>query len=126
MSFVNRSRRLGDRHAVRGIVVDWDTGGRRRPTLGRRRFEEADVIDVSVSGAQLLAPSNDRITPGTKVTIVAAGALGTVRVVRVAQVTNGKLSVYGVEFVDLESTLESLLFAPTAAGRPTPGQVDWH
>jgi hypothetical protein len=125
MSFVNRSRRLGERRAVRGIVLDWDTKGRRRPGIVRRRFDDADVIDVSVSGAQLLAPRDERLRRGDVVTVVAAGALGKVRIIRVADVTNGRLSVYGVEFVHLEPALESLMFAQLADGRPTTSQVDW-
>ncbi|MFN8052162.1 MAG: hypothetical protein U0Q22_12030 [Acidimicrobiales bacterium] len=114
MSFVNRSRRLGERHAVLGVVVDWNTGGRRRPGFGRRAFEEADVIDVSVTGAQLLAPRDERIRVNQHLTIVAAGALGTVRVRRVADLVNGRLSVYGVEFSGLEPALEALMFSQIA------------
>ena len=74
MSFVHRSRRMGERLAVHGLVLDWNTRGRRSPRWKRRQFDEADVIDVSVSGAQFLAPDNLSIIVGQKVTIVAGGS----------------------------------------------------
>lgn len=125
MSFVNRSRRMGERLAVHGVVLSWDTRGRRSPRWKRRRFDEADVIDVSVSGAQLLAPDNQRIAVGHRVTIVAGGAIGVVRVKRIAPVTHGPLAIFGVEFVTLEPALEALLFSQLDAERPRRGNIVW-
>jgi len=125
MSFVNRSRRLGQRLPVNGIVVAWDTRGRRKPGLLRRPFATADVIDVSVSGVQFLAPSDDRMTEDRLVTICGRGAIGTVRVRRVLPVTNGRLSVFGVEIVALEAALEECLFARIGENRPQEVERYW-
>ena len=125
MSFVNRSRRIGERLAVQGIVLGWDTRGRRSPRR-IRPFAEADIIDVSVSGAQLLAPDNARIDVGHQVTIAAGGALGVVKVKRIVPVANGQLAVFGVEFVKLEAPLEAMLFSRFDATRPPSDSVDWY
>lgn len=125
MSFANRPLRMGERLAVHGLVLDWDTRGRRSPRWKRSRFDEADVLNVSVTGAQLLAPDNHRIAVGHRVTIVAGGALGVVRVQRIVPVTNGPLALFGVEFVTLEAPLEALLFSHLDAIRPVPATVEW-
>ena len=125
MSLVNRSRRLGERLGVHGVVVSWNTRERRAPRWKRRQFSEADVIDVSVSGAQLLAPDDRRLQVGQKVTICAGGALGTVRITRIVPVTNGPLCVYGVEFIHLEEPMEALLFAHLAVIGLPQEQVVW-
>lgn len=125
MSLVNRSRRLGERLGVHGVVVGWDTAGRRSPRRHRRTFAEADVIDVSVTGAQLLAPTSPRIDIDSVVTIAAGGALGVVRVTRIVPVTNGPLRVFGVEFVELEAPMEALLFAHLDVIARAPESVVW-
>ena len=125
MSFVNRSRRLGERLAVHGLVLGWNTRGRRTPRWKHRQFDEADVIDVSVTGAQLLAPDDLRIIVGHRVTIVAGGAIGAVRVKRIVPVSNGPLALYGVEFITLEPPLEALLFSRLDAVKRPPESVIW-
>lgn len=125
MSFVNRSRRMGERLAVHGLVLSWNTRGRRSPRWKRRQFDEADVIDVSVSGAQFLAPDNLSIIVGQKVTIVAGGAIGVVRVKRIVPVTNGPLALYGTEYITLEPALEALLFSHLDAVKRPPDTVVW-
>lgn len=125
MSLVNRSRRIGERLGVHGVVVSWNTGGRRLPRKRRRPFPEADVIDVSVSGAQLLAPIGSLIRVGQVVTIAAGGSLGSVQVRRIVPVTNGPLCVFGVEFIELEPPLEALLFAHLAVIGTPEETVVW-
>jgi hypothetical protein len=126
MSFVNRSRRLGERLGVHGVVLSWNTRGRRRPRWQRRPFPEADVIDVSVTGAQLLAPESPWIQVGQLITVAAGGAVGTVRIRRIVPVTNGPLCMFGVEFIDLEPALQALLFTHLDDAGPSPEQVHWH
>ena len=125
MNIVNRSRRLGERLGVHGVVVSFNTQGRRQPRW-RRKFAEADVVDVSVSGAQLLAPDDHTVEVGQKITVCAGGALGSVRVRRIVPVTNGPLCVYGVEFISLEPPLEALLFAHLATVGVAEERVHWH
>lgn len=126
MSLVNRSRRLGARHAAPGLVLSWNTGGRRSPRRWHRPFEEADLIDLSVTGAQFLAPDNGRIVVGYKVSIVLDSALGEVRVKRIVPLSNGQLAMYGVEFIALEPALEALLFPRIPTSVPTPESIVWH
>lgn len=125
MSIANRSRRLGERLDVSGIVVDWNVGATKASLLRRRRRDRADVIDVSVTGAQLLAPSNERLAVGDTLVIGAYGDTGTVQIRRISPVNNGKISVFGVEFLELEPALAELLFTTIAETRPTEVDVVW-
>jgi len=125
MSFPNRSRRVGDRLAVQGIVLGWNTKGRRTPRWKRQPFAEADVIDVSVSGASVLAPDDRSILLNQKVTVTAGGALGEVRVRRIVPVSNGQTAVFGVEFVSLEEPLEALLYSRLGSLGPRPDDIVW-
>lgn len=119
------ARRLGDRHAVQGLVVDWNTGGRRQPKW-RRSFADADVVDVSVSGALFLAPRDQMMSLGDMVTWHAGGALGTGIVRRISDITNGKLCVVGIEFTELEAPMEALLFAAIHAESRTISDQSWY
>lgn len=124
MELPTRSRRIGERLNVHGIVLSWNTGGRRTPKWKRRPFDEADVVDVSISGAQLLAPDDGKVQVGDTVTIVAGGAIGSVIVRRIVPISQGGLAVFGVEFLLLDGALESLLFAALQqAGRPADDVV---
>lgn len=124
MSFI-ATRRLGERHAVQGVVVDWNTQGRRQPKW-RRPFADADVVDVSVSGAMFLAPHDPSLRPGSIVTWHADGSLGTGVIRRISEVTNRKLCVIGVEFTELEPGMEALLFATIHAGSKSISDRAWY
>lgn len=125
MSILNRQRRIGERLGVQGLVVGWNTRDRRIPRWRHRPFVEADVIDVSVSGAQLLAPITSGIAVGTELTIAAGGALGRVRVRRIVPMSQQPLACYGIEFVELDPALEAMLFANLPTIGTPEAEVVW-
>ena len=125
MSIVERTRRLGERHPATGVTVDWDTSRTPPRRLGRSRPRQAYVLDVSVTGALLVARRNPRLAVGERVTIGAGGSFGTVRISRIADLPETRHSAYGAEFVELDEPLRAMLYSLIAADRPPDVDVIW-
>lgn len=117
--------RLGARMPVSGLRVGWNTKGRAVPGRLRRPFIQADVTDVSISGASVIAPADKLLVPGAVVSIAAEGAVGKVVIRRVTPMTEGKQVLYGVEFIELDEQLEGMFLEQLGHGRPTPNTVIW-
>lgn len=101
---VGTGRRLGERLALGEVLLSWRVDevipGRvrdkpRPPEIGR-------LIDVSVSGAAIVAPASSDLRPGRPVVIRLDGADAVVRIRRIGDVGDDAWRLYGVEFVDLD------------------------
>ena len=101
-------RRLGARHTVPWIEIRWrfavpNPDPALPPTV---EAAPAYLVDVSVSGAGLVAPASPHVVPGTVAGIEYGDLAGTVTVRRINQFgPDAATSRYGIEFTDPNSPL---------------------
>ena len=113
------NQRIGDRIPVYVDGVEWQPVAPRRSLFKRPRLT-ARVVEVSVSGAGILAPAEPHVPLGQIVTIVLNDRAGTVHVRRRERTTDPATLRYGVEFVSLDNPLAELAKALLAEVRPAP------
>ena len=121
---MSHNRRIGSRLPVGRFVVDWG------PQLPKKRFsrrripETAAILELSVTGALMRAPSNLRIEYGTHVAIGTGVGRGVVAVRRI-EPDDMDHWLYGVSFVALDLTLRELIYDTVAADRPADLEWRW-
>jgi len=104
-------RRIGGRYELHVPGIKWrapaDTAGRRE----RRKAKPVDCqfLDVSVTGASILAPIASDLRVGAHVLIGYEGESSTVRIRRV-EPYDKVLCIYGVSFVNLAPRLQELIY----------------
>ncbi len=76
----------------------------------RRRSEVGLLVNVSVSGAGVLAPDTMDLQPGSLVTIAFEGTTGEVIVRRISSCGNESQNLYGIEFAEPSSPLTALVY----------------
>lgn len=110
-------RRVGQRYPTT-ISLRWRVQGRR---IWRAR--RATIVDVSVTGARISAPTDEVIVIGKLMDINIRGARGVVEVRRVEVSPNPTLAYYGVQFVQLDRQLKDLVLQLTRGERTYPTGV---
>lgn len=108
-----RDRRVFQRVETRGLPLEFDvqeSSGflRSRRASGRA----AEVIDVSVSGAQVMVATHGRRRPASLVTIRHEGSVGKALIRWEAPGPTSDTRLYGVEFLELEPQLRQHLGRP--------------
>ena len=104
-------RRIGERYGLHNPIFKWrvppDTASRRE----RRKARPADCqfLDVSVTGALILAPVSKDLRVGATVLIGFEGEATTVRIRRI-EPYHKALCIYGVSFVHLGPRLQELIY----------------
>ncbi|CAN5300510.1 hypothetical protein BH20ACT3_BH20ACT3_01810 [soil metagenome] len=128
MSRYSTNRRVGRRHPIRAVPITWradlppPTGFRKRRRTGPL---SAHMVDLSVSGAAIVAPPASDLGVGSKVLIDFEGHPGRVLIRRVAPGPVASAgSLYGVEFAEPNGELTSALYDLFI--RHTSGVPDWH
>ncbi len=94
----------------------------------RRRVQARDgvVLDVSVSGAAVRAPSDPELIEGRVLAIGHGAFVGHVMIRRVVPTERREQNVYGVEFVDTPVRLvEALIELSSNAEAPHPYEGLW-
>jgi hypothetical protein len=76
----------------------------------RRRSEVGLLVNVSVSGAGVLAPDCMDLQPGSRVTIGFEGITGEVIVRRISSCGDESQNLYGIEFAEPASPLTSHVY----------------
>ena len=109
----SHDRRVFQRVETRGLPLDFDvrqaTGlFRSRRGVGRA----AEIIDVSVSGAQVMVATNGRHRPASVVTIRHGEASGRVLIRWECPGPTPETHLYGVEFLELDADLRHYLGRP--------------
>ena len=124
--FRDVERRLGHRQQVEPVDVSLVWRSRVTGRFGRVRTETARIaaviVELSVSGAGVVAPAVDGLGVGSSVRLerVGYGAAAVVR--RVVPREDSRLW-YGVHFTTLDSQMRQFLFRLISTGRP--GEIDW-
>jgi hypothetical protein len=94
-------KRIGRRHPIDRVPIGWRVD---RPLKGirrsKRRHEQGVLLDLSMSGAKVQAPTSPDLAVGRKVTIEIEGLTGEMRIRRIAESDVRGESVYGLEFLD--------------------------
>ena len=84
--------------------ISTDSGRRWWPGSRNRAAEapqEVTTVNLSVSGAAILAPTSKSLEIGNPVVIELAGCRGTVVVCRTQETADPDKTIYGVAFVDM-------------------------
>jgi hypothetical protein len=113
---VTTERRIGQRWPSTGLAVGWDV--HKRSGLRGRRYVARDgiVLDVSVSGAAIIAPVDVEMTQGRVVAVAHGPHIGNVMIRRVMATDRHEQVIYGVEFIDAPISLVSTLVERAADG----------
>ncbi len=108
-----RDRRVFQRVETRGLPLEFDVQEPRGFLRHRRRSgRSAEVIDVSVSGAQVMVATHGRWQPASMVTIRHDGSVGKALIRWEAPGPTPDTRLYGVEFLELEAPLRQYLGRP--------------
>jgi hypothetical protein len=100
-------RRIGRRHPNLDHIV-WEPQLPRR-LFRRRPWEQATIVETSLSGALVQAHTNRAIGGGTRISIAVGADRGLVVVRHVDPAPMPLMSYYGVEFVWLDPNLRARL-----------------
>lgn len=84
-----------------------------------------EVIDLSVSGALILAPHHPKVGSGTIVPIVVDGGKGLVEVRHVQEAPDPAMRYYGLLFVELQPALRRRIHELVASQRGDLGRLEW-
>jgi hypothetical protein len=124
-----QDRRLGQRHVLGPVAVRWRLDDKVVAPADERRTggpERAGLLDLSVSGARIMARTSGDIAVGDWTMVSIRGATGPVVVRRIVPAAQEGFSHYGLEFLDPLSPLTQLVHAELAArsaagSAPAPG-----
>ena len=119
--------RLGERIGLGDVFVSWRVDelipGRLRdrarpPEIGR-------VVDVSISGAAIVAPASPQLRRGRPVCIRLDDADAVVRIRRIEEIGDDDWRLYGVEFVETDLAFRDWVNGLLDARRPDSQTLGW-
>lgn len=108
----DQDRRLGTRHVLGPVAVRWrlDDGPVAPADQDRDDGpERAGLLDLSVSGARIMARTSDDLKVGDWTNVSIRGRSGPVIVRRIVPSRQQGFSQYGIEFLDPLSELTQLV-----------------
>ena len=114
------NRRIGERVTITPVAVAWMPAitENRRGRRGRRRSPQpAYLVELSVSGARIVAHSRSRIEVGTWMELDVQGHHGVVEVRRIEDTDNRSAFVFGVVFILLAPELQQRIYRTIALSR---------
>jgi hypothetical protein len=120
-------RRLGERIPLGEVLISWrvDEVIRGRLRDKPRPAEIGRVLDVSVSGAAIVAPASPDLRPGRVVAIRVDGADALVRIRRIDGFGEEDWRLYGVEFLETDLELRDWINRLLDARRPGEHELGW-
>lgn len=123
-------QRLGSRVDVDELWVAWDLGRPdRRGFLEKRRHpveqQFGQVVNLSVSGAAVVAPVAQHLRVGSMIDLEAGGFRGMVAVHRVDDIGDPERRLYGVSFVDFPPAFTDFVYSVLEAARPSGLRDRW-
>jgi hypothetical protein len=114
----NAERRLVERHDAPRITISWRVGERRH-LFGRTASIEAHLVNVSTTGAGILAPAAADLVVRSRVAIEWNGARATVEIRHVEPGPIPGVNMYGVAFGVRDAAFDQQLDGHISAMRPT-------
>lgn len=123
-------QRLGARVATDGLWFAWDLDRRDRRGLIARlrdpaRQQWGQVVDLSVSGAGIIAPRAEHLRRGSMLTVEAGGFKGMVAIHRIADTDDPGSAMYGISFVDFPPAFTDFVYSVLEAVRPAGLRDIW-
>ena len=112
-------RRLGERVEILPVAIAWTPAISRQSGRGPRP-QPAHLVEVSISGARVVARSRAGINVGTWMAIDIEGYHALVEVRRIIGADDGPDFMFGVSFVLLAPALQEKIHR-TVAQQRTPG-----
>ncbi len=121
-------RRIGHRKSVVGLQCKWDLDGAgvKKRLFKRYSPTTAEVVELSLSGATIVAVSSPLLTPGTAVALEIEGQRGGVAIRNIAPASIDGFSRYGVEFLQLEPGIRIRITEFVGSDRPDNLETIWH
>jgi hypothetical protein len=112
-------RRIGERVPVHGAVLEWYPPGSKVRRRGRHANATSDaaIADVSVTGARVVAQTNDKVRVGTVLAMVVNGVAVKAVVRYMSPTAHKRYTQYGVEFLQPTPQFQAMV-ALYVAGRP--------
>ena len=108
-------RRTGERFTVREPTLNWRAGpSDSRPPAdpAQTSGEQCRFLDVSATGALLLAPAADDLSVDSEIVLSHDGELSRVRISRI-EPYNSAFSFYGVSFIEMGGRLREFIDSVT-------------
>jgi hypothetical protein len=102
-------RRIGRRRQIRSVPMAWCRDPSNPDPYLADLAPDGRIVELSVSGAGMVAITHPYLAIGSKVIISAAGVAGTVLVRRIEADLYPGESYYGVEFAEPNSRLGAVL-----------------
>ncbi|MFQ5556468.1 MAG: PilZ domain-containing protein [Acidimicrobiales bacterium] len=107
------------------IRVDWLVAARTTGLVRRRTLvPQAVVIDVSVNGMLLEAPSEPPVEPGSIITVGSDGEKAVARVIHRHVTADPERMVVGIDFTTMSPTFAEHLHAVVGALRGDRGELE--
>jgi PilZ domain-containing protein len=105
-------RRIGERFQTHEPRMGWRvwSANARRDNRRRKPLPECRFLDVSITGARLLAPEAHDLRVGSLMVLDYDGEATMVKIRRVESYNNA-FSVYGVSFIELGPRLKEIVYA---------------
>lgn len=120
-------RRLGERIPLGEVLIAWRVGevlpGRLRDKP--RPAEVGRVLDISVSGAAIVAPSAAELRPGRAVAISLDETDALVRIRRIDEFGDDGWRIYGVEFLEADLSFRDWINSLLDERRPDSKELGW-
>ena len=123
------NRRIGERTAIEPTDITW-LPVQKKPRLRRRtKPKPALLVQLSVTGAGVVAPADFAVHAGTRAVIEIDGLHGLVEVRHIEPSNDPFMSLYGVEFLSLDPKLSQRINRTLSAGsvalvNPAPRRRD--
>jgi len=111
---------------VDGMHVAWALRPKRWSRSEVALDPDAQVIDLSMTGALVRAKRHRDLTAGSDVALQLEGVRGHVVIRHVRDTDDPAIALYGVEFVNPGSRLRSLVHERVAGSTPADLEWRWH
>ena len=91
--------RISERYRIAGLNLFWSPPSTKTLSFGKPVEVEAQVLDLSVAGALLMAPVNAKLRSGLRVPVRIGNSNGMVEVRNIRKSSVPDMAFYGVGFV---------------------------
>ena len=117
---------MARRVAVVGLTIQWNVRVKRGIMFGTSIASDAgEVLDLSIWGASISAPTSFRLDNNVTVTIALDDSRGIVKIKSMRPGHRPRHTIYGVEFVELDPLLQKELLLPLSDDRDEVLAARW-